>query len=427
MQRGLIAAFTALVLWALPVPAVALECPRAPQSEHKEWEVEVRAAVGKLGGDSGAELAARTRSLTSELVGRLPQADRGALEQTMVASYCAALRDNRSLSEEEREARIRIYVTAMRDTLRPTVAAARQRSEVRGETARAAEPSAEVVRQSAETQSAARMAKAQAPQAAKERAEREESIRQQSARTASVNNARAELAKPAAPAPTATPPASPSIVPDKPGKGAADPGFPWPPPQPSAARTVPPQRLWRALGVATASEASERRLEHVDRALTNALERAGYTERSYYSVPGGYALATRLERIDEQGQSAAGDARWIVGAVPGRSFSLSEYLAALFDASPGRFRIVVLVVSAQPFRATGAAPSAEAARAWVSAGFNTLPAEIAARPYLADVVTTALIYEFEKPPAGAAEFRSPGHISADQHLAGTRLLTTLPP
>jgi len=117
MQRRL-RACALLLVWALAVPAQALECPRVPEQSNKDWDVEVKAAVGKLGRVTGAELATRTRSVTSDLLGKLPQADRVYLEQMMYASYCSALRDNKALTEAEREARIRAYNTELRSTLR---------------------------------------------------------------------------------------------------------------------------------------------------------------------------------------------------------------------------------------------------------------------------------------------------------------------
>jgi len=108
----------ALLACTLALPAQALDCPRVPEQSNKDWDVEVKAAVGKLGPVTGAELATRTRSVTSDLLGKLPQADRVYLEQMMYASYCSALRDNKALTEAEREARIRAYNTELRSTLR---------------------------------------------------------------------------------------------------------------------------------------------------------------------------------------------------------------------------------------------------------------------------------------------------------------------
>lgn len=107
-----------LLACALACPAQALDCPRVPEQSNKDWEVEIKAAVGKLGPATATELATRIRSVTGDLLGKLPQADRVYLEQMMYASYCSALRDNPTLTEAVRETRIRAYNTELRSALR---------------------------------------------------------------------------------------------------------------------------------------------------------------------------------------------------------------------------------------------------------------------------------------------------------------------
>ena len=131
-----------LLVCALALPAQALECPRVPQQSNQDWDVEIKAAVGKLGPVAGPELTARMRSVSRDLLGKLPQADRVYLEQMMYASYCSALRDNKALTEAEREVRIRAYNTELRSMLResakigPPTAAADPRDAARKELAR---------------------------------------------------------------------------------------------------------------------------------------------------------------------------------------------------------------------------------------------------------------------------------------------------
>jgi hypothetical protein len=203
--------------------------------------------------------------------------------------------------------------------------------------------------------------------------------------------------------------------------------FPWPPPRPSVAFALPRTLLWRALSVSDASHFAARQLGDFDTMLSAAMERAGYMQRSYYLVPGGFALATQLERIGDDGRSAVGEARWALEQPQPAAFSLAEYLKALFAAAPGRFRIVVLVVSSMPFTTSDVEPGVDTARAWVTGGMSALPLDIAAQPYGPNGGTQALVYEFEKPPGGSAQVKTPGHISAQGHLAGIQLLTNLAP
>lgn len=102
--------------------ARALDCPPIPAQASKDWELEVRAAVGRIGPAKGPELQTRARGVTRDLLGRLPQADRVYLEQMMYATYCSALRDDPTLSEAQRRERIRAYNLEVRKVLHPTAA-----------------------------------------------------------------------------------------------------------------------------------------------------------------------------------------------------------------------------------------------------------------------------------------------------------------
>jgi len=97
--------------------APAIDCPKNPEQSRKDWEIEVRAAVGKIGPAKGTELETLTRSTTRDLVGKLPQADKVYLEQMMYATYCSALRDDPSLTESQKSARIKAYNFELRKTL----------------------------------------------------------------------------------------------------------------------------------------------------------------------------------------------------------------------------------------------------------------------------------------------------------------------
>src|SRR5262245_52190727 len=95
----------------------ALDCPQIPEQARKDLEVAVKAAVMRIGPAKGAELETRTRIVTQDLMGKLPQADRVYLEQMMYATYCSALRDDKTLSESEKAKQIRTYNLEVRKTL----------------------------------------------------------------------------------------------------------------------------------------------------------------------------------------------------------------------------------------------------------------------------------------------------------------------
>lgn len=109
-----------LVFGAIACDCAALECPPIPDQAHKDWDVTIKGAVGKIGPVKGAELENRTRTTTADVLGKLPQADRVYLEQMMYASYCSAIRDDKKLSESDKAARVHSYNLELRRTLSAT-------------------------------------------------------------------------------------------------------------------------------------------------------------------------------------------------------------------------------------------------------------------------------------------------------------------
>lgn len=109
--------FAVIIFLFIPFQSHALDCPKIPEQTNKEWDVEVKAAVGKIGPVKGAELETRTKKAVRDLMGKLPQADKVYLEQMMYATYCSALRDDKTLSESEKASRIRAYNIEVRKTL----------------------------------------------------------------------------------------------------------------------------------------------------------------------------------------------------------------------------------------------------------------------------------------------------------------------
>ena len=75
------------------------------------------------------------------------------------------------------------------------------------------------------------------------------------------------------------------------------PAFPWPPPRASTMMNIEDAAL-RVAGDSTT-------LGQVDAELRAALNDAGYVDKSYFAVPDGFALVTRLEQIDDDGDVPA--------------------------------------------------------------------------------------------------------------------------
>jgi uncharacterized protein len=112
---------SALLLGALAVasPSWSLDCPEPPRQAQKDWDVQVRAEVGRVGPVRGAELQTRVKSVTNDLLAKLPGADRLYLEQMMFAAYCSALREDRSLSESDKARQVLDYRRELQKSLQP--------------------------------------------------------------------------------------------------------------------------------------------------------------------------------------------------------------------------------------------------------------------------------------------------------------------
>jgi hypothetical protein len=162
-----------------------------------------------------------------------------------------------------------------------------------------------------------------------------------------------------------------------------------------------------------------RTLGNLNDALVSAMQTTGYYEKSYYAVPRGFALATRLEQIAEDGSSKMAPDRWSAG--PPRVEHFSEYLRALLTANPGYYRVVVFVVTDTPFAETGAPVSESEAEKWLTSGANKLPAAIANSAFGQNTVCTALIYEFERSAGSAPVLLEPSRLDAHTHLVKSGL------
>jgi hypothetical protein len=92
-----------------------------------------------------------------------------------------------------------------------------------------------------------------------------------------------------------------------PEPAVAIPQFPWPPPRASASAVIPAAFL-RPSGVESPT------LGDIADEISKALDTGGYFERSFFGAPGGFAMVTRLERINRDGTPTDEAERWTVAA-----------------------------------------------------------------------------------------------------------------
>lgn len=189
----------------------------------------------------------------------------------------------------------------------------------------------------------------------------------------------------------------------------AVPGLSWPLPAPSARLVLP-----RETGV----WAQRRRLKVGDIATSvqAALNAAGYSETSFYNVPDGFVIVTRLEQIERDGTAKSGAERWNVEA-PGKDdpFFL-KVLKGMVGATSGNYRLFIFVVSTDDRPPTSSEPSYGKAKLWFLRGAAALPAATANRPVTAGHRMSVLVYEFEAITKQKVLARTPGLLTCEDHL-----------
>lgn len=170
-------------------------------------------------------------------------------------------------------------------------------------------------------------------------------------------------------------------------EGLTLPGFPWPPPSCNARFELP-----------ETSFAGFKTLGDVERKIRMALDAKGYAQRSYFSVPNGFALVTQLEQYNGDDGSARNDrTRWLDYPAKDNFAGVLDYLKSFVMPQKGHFRLFVFVVTNHAFGGSTQRVSKEQATAWLSQGFNKLPQSLAAAPFSTGYDVTALVYEFEVP------------------------------
>lgn len=192
------------------------------------------------------------------------------------------------------------------------------------------------------------------------------------------------------------------------------PPFPWPPPKASAFQVLPRKLL--------VGEKETVRLKDVNTTLNSAFEHCGYSDRSYYTVPDGFAIASRIEQINEDGTPSSN--RWSLDVPSMEEVSIKAYLRALFKAPRGHYRVIVFIVTPHPFSQGNTELSASGAAELVSKGTDALPEAIGNREYSSNYKCTALIYEF-KGTGQKAKFVQPSEITSQMHLQNAGLLAAL--
>ena len=196
--------------------------------------------------------------------------------------------------------------------------------------------------------------------------------------------------------------------------------FPWPPPQSTTQLTINREILKKNRDYIT--------LEQVNDTLVTVLNNSYYNEMSYYPIPSGFALVTKMEQFNcENGTLMDSDKRWIVKFKP---LDLSEiwskeYLKNLFSSAKGCFRTIVFVVTDKLFQ-SGMEEGFKNFIELEKKGFNGLDPNLKTKDFVDDYFCEVLIYQFERKGNSEAKF-----VSRDEgfpvisHLKGAEMFDLL--
>jgi hypothetical protein len=186
--------------------------------------------------------------------------------------------------------------------------------------------------------------------------------------------------------------------------------FPWPPPAPSGRRLLQLAQLGGEMQPVTWG--------HVADHITALLRKAQFRSWGFYLAPGGFAVITQIEQLNDQsGEALAGDARWVSET----RVASANLLHGLFTVRrpKGIYRVIAFVLTTDPRSGgpvTDPSRMLQLARRWGISGALDLPEALRREPIIDAQRLFALIYEFESTVGGETQVNSPGRWSFERHL-----------
>jgi hypothetical protein len=168
-----------------------------------------------------------------------------------------------------------------------------------------------------------------------------------------------------------------------------NPFLPWPPHTPSAFEDVSPAFQTRTSLGGIAGQ------------IRSRIAARGYDTVRYFSVPGGFAMATDLERVGRRGPVRAGD-RWTSGKRGGFG-SLMDYWRRLLLGEDDRFRVFVFIVTDLDVQNDQDTAKADDLRRWKATGRPSLSRQRASAAALPGTRIWLYAYEFSASRSKGAE------------------------
>jgi len=189
------------------------------------------------------------------------------------------------------------------------------------------------------------------------------------------------------------------------------PRFPFPPPMATATQSIS-SKVFQ----------NHRTYGAVNAMIVECLEGSGYlsSKRQYYAVPNGYAIVTRLEKINEDGSPRAGAERWEAKVKSTfKEFSILDYLKALVVGEEANFRVLVFMITDIPLTQSDKITEMTEAKSWLKKGMNALPDDLAEFEFTSSHKVNLLLYEFTQHESAKAELLKESRIDVEDHLVKT--------
>jgi hypothetical protein len=157
--------------------------------------------------------------------------------------------------------------------------------------------------------------------------------------------------------------------------------------------------------------------------ILDALRRAQISEWALYTFESdGFAVVCRMETIGDNGIAFPPPKRWTIDPSPINGWNLSIYVHALFTALPGRYRVIVLVVTPLPLVAGSDQPKSDDLVNLLKSGAADIPPDMKGQIMKEGTRCEALVYEFYKRrPSDDARFVELSTVTPVQHLSGAML------
>jgi len=173
---------------------------------------------------------------------------------------------------------------------------------------------------------------------------------------------------------------------DEPNTKFTIPSFPWPPPQCAQHQTL-----------IESIAPNYRTFAELDAQIRLVLDANGYSQKSYFQVPNGFALVTQLEQFNADGTSKTGDNRWADFPVQEDVKGIWDYLVSIIVPTPGYYRLFVFIVTDNEYNLASRRVSREEAESWMKEGLTRLPGKLGEKSTTTNHSLDILIYEFETP------------------------------